>query len=289
MRFFWRIKKLQDKHKVWRADRRLRNALKAVQNFPRISNPKPHGLDGKLVVTLTSYPPRFPTLAATLKSLLDQKICADHTVLWLAEKDLPQLPKEVLSLKNHGLEIRVCNDIRSYKKLIPALSAYSGSWFATADDDVYYPPSWLRNLVVKAQQNKKPVVVASRAHLARVDEKGIFLPYKLWEENTKCKKVSLNRGRIFPTGVGGVLYSPGSLPECVHDEDRFMNLCPDGDDIWFFWMSRMAGANHVTTKKNFDIIPWPTSQNCALFHTNVVNKKNDLQIVNMQKEFGPVP
>ena len=42
---------------------------------------RPHGLAAELVVSLTSYPPRFGTLAHTLKSLWRQNVKADRSSL----------------------------------------------------------------------------------------------------------------------------------------------------------------------------------------------------------------
>lgn len=272
-----------------RKQRLIEQAQNAVAYFPTVKRYQPHALGGKLVVTLTSYPPRFPTLSATLKSVLDQEVRADHTVLWIAEKDASFLPPEVVALKDHGLEIRTCDDIRSYKKLIPALEVYPGAWFATADDDVYYPPKWLKGLVATYLKQGKPVVVANRAHLARIDGSGNFIPYRDWEQDTKQLRAHSAKTRIFPTGVGGILYPPTAFASYVSDRSKFMSLCPCGDDIWFFWMARLAGVEQILTPSGFEILPWPSSQDVALYHDNVYNDRNDEQILAMQAEFGPVP
>lgn len=285
MRGVWRIRnwlgEQQRRH-------RLRQARKAVSCFPNVTARKSHGLGGPLIVTLTSYPPRFPTLAATLRSLLDQTVEADRTVLWLAEKDLPQLPEDVVSLKSFGLEIRSCADLRSYKKLIPALRAFPGAWFVTADDDVYYPPDWLEGLVREGAAHDR-TVVATRAHLARLEGAGCLVPYADWEMDTRHLRAPFPDTRLFPTGVGGVLYPPDAFAESVTDEDAFMKLCPHGDDIWFFWMARLAGTDQARTPEGFSLLTWPQSQEVGLFHENQFNRRNDVQISNLEKAFGPIP
>lgn len=285
MRGVWRIRnwlgEQQRRH-------RLRQAEKAVSRFPNVTARKLHGLGAPLIVTLTSYPPRFPTLAPTLRSLLDQTVRADRTILWLAEKDLPQLPRDVVALKDFGLEIRTCADLRSYKKLIPALQAFPGAWFATADDDVYYRPDWLESLVGQAAANRR-TVIAGRAHLARLDGSGRFVPYLEWEMNTHHLRSPLPETRMFPTGVGGVLYPPDAFADSVMDEDAFMRFCPHGDDIWFFWMARLAGTDQMRTPSGFELLAWPQSQDVGLFHENQLNSRNDVQIRNLEEAFGPIP
>lgn len=285
MRGVWRIRNWLGEQQ---RRRHLRRAERAVSRFPTLIDRKPHALEAPLIVTLTSYPPRFPTLGATLRSLLDQTIQADRTILWVAEKDLPLLPDDVVALKDVGLEIRSCADLRSYKKLIPALQAFPGAWFATADDDVYYPPDWLEGLVKEAAVHSR-TVIATRAHLARLDESGHLVPYLDWNANTQHLHACLPRTRLFPTGVGGVLYPPGAFADAVTDEDAFMRLCPYGDDIWFFWMARLAGTNHARTPAGFELLAWLRSQDVGLFHENQLNSRNDLQIRNMEEAYGPVP
>lgn len=284
MRGVWRIRNWLGEQQ---RRRQLRRAERAVSRFPNLTDRKPHALGAPLIVTLTSYPPRFPTLGATLRSLLDQTIQADRTILWLAENDLPQLPEDVVALKEFGLEIRICADLRSYKKLIPALQAFPGAWFATADDDVYYPPDWLEGLVKEAASQSR-TVIATRAHLARLDGSGRLTPYLKWEMNTHHLRAPLPETRLFPTGVGGVLYPPSAFVETVTDEGAFMKLCPYGDDIWFFWMARLAGTDQARTSSGFELLTWPHSQDVGLFNENQFNSRNDLQVRNMEEVFGPI-
>lgn len=283
MRGVWRIRQFLEEQ---RQKRRLRQAGKAVARFPNVGNRRAHELDAPLVVTLTSYPPRFPTLGKTLRSVLDQTVRPDRTILWLTEKDLACLPREIHALQTHGLEIRTCSDLRSYKKLIPALNAFPDAWFVTADDDVYYPPDWLEGLVGEAERR---TVVAARAHLAQLDASGRLLPYSSWIMNTGHLRAASSETRLFPTGVGGVLYPPNAFAKKVLDEEAFMRLCPHGDDIWFFWMARLAGTGHARTPSGFEILAWPHSQDVGLFRENQFNSRNDFQISSMEQEFGPIP
>src|SRR4051812_27537547 len=118
MRGLWRARKLRDDL----ATRvRLAQAMRRLRAFPSIQRKQEHLLGGELIVSLTSYPPRFATLALTLRSLLDQSIAADRTILWVAPEDKKLLPPEVRDLALNGLEIRECADWRSYKKLVPTL------------------------------------------------------------------------------------------------------------------------------------------------------------------------
>ena len=249
---------------------------------------EPSPLQQPLIVTLTSYPPRFPRLAKTIASLLDQTVVADRTVLWIAEQDRAAVPDDVRILEAHGLEIRGCDDLRSFKKLIPALETWPGSTFVTADDDVYYPPTWLESLVV-ASVTAPGHVVAARSHLAKLDGEGWFMPYADWQLATSARTAPSADTRFFPTGVGGVLYPPAAFAPMVGETHTFQELCPYGDDIWFFWMARLAGTRHCRARDWFDIVSWPDTQEVALYNDNLLGDRNDRQIRAMERHFGPVP
>ena len=278
----WRSKMLLN---TLRRKARSRRALTALKNFPRIIEKRMHGLDRPLVVTLTSYPLRFPHLGKTLRSLLDQTIAADRVILWLAHTDIGALPDDVRALEAHGLEIRGCDDLRSYKKLIPALRENPDRYFVIADDDVYYPSYWLQELVRASRKNPGDVI-AWRARFANMTASGRFEPYRNWKmADPKARPDQ----RVFPTGMGGVLYPPGAFDARVTDEDLFLELAPHGDDIWFYWMSRLAGRNHRVVRQSLDFVEWPTSQSSGLFQDNLLGDGNDRQLAAMETHFGAVP
>jgi glycosyltransferase involved in cell wall biosynthesis len=248
----------------------------------------PHRLDAPLIVTLTSYPPRFRNLARTVVSLLDQTLAADGVILWIAAADCSSLPQELVALEDYGLTIRECADLGSYKKLIPALQERPDSYLVTADDDVYYPPEWLESLVAVARERPR-TVVGARVHLARLDAGGRLEPYGIWEHATKARQARGERQRLFPTGVGGVLYPPAAFSPEVTNEAAFKRLCPRGDDIWFFWMSRLAGTEQCRARDWFEIVEWPGTAEFALWQQNVGGGGNDEQIRAMEASYGMIP
>ncbi|WP_410217328.1 glycosyltransferase [Paracoccus sp. (in: a-proteobacteria)] len=264
----------------------LRNrAHRKVGQFPHVRTKKPHGLGVPLSITLTSYPLRFHHLAKTICSLIDQTVAADRIVLWVAYGDEKALPAEVVQLQAHGLSIRTCQDIRSYKKLIPSLDEFADNYLVTADDDVYYPPNWLDSLVSIAARNPR-AVVGGRVHMAELNPDGSFKPYTRWELATSKRQTPTNRHLMFPTGVGGILYPPRAFHEEVSNREDFMRFCPQGDDIWFFWMAKRAGLQHLRGRDWFDVIEWPSTQQVALCNDNLHGSGNDEQIKAMEAHFG---
>jgi hypothetical protein len=281
MRGLWRWKAARARAQERRS---LRQAERAIARFPRVRVRHPHGLPQPLIVSLTSYPARYPTLAKTLKSLLDQDVAADRTILWLGHDDVASLPADVRALEAHGLEIRACEDMRSFTKLVPALQAHPEAAIVTADDDIYYPPEWLGGLVSDAR-NRPGMIVAHRCHMAFRNPDGSFRPYDEWTMATGEQADTVD-GQLFPTGVGGVLYPPGAFDERVLDSVTFRSLCPRADDVWFFWMARLAGTEQRGTGMFKALVPWDGSQDVALFRQNWLLGDNDVQIIAMEKHFG---
>jgi hypothetical protein len=249
----------------------------------RLPHPgKRHDLPGELIVSLTSYPARYGTLHLTLGCLLDQSIEADRTILWIAEKDLDQLPAAVRELERRGLEIRLCDDMRSFKKLIPALEAFPNAFISTADDDVYYPRDWLEKLVAGSEFG---VITCHRAHRIKQAPSGQMLPYLDWSFDIQGTGSGGPSTDLLPTGVGGILYPPGCLDPRATDRQTFERLCPHGDDLWFYWCARMAGTLCRKVGGKFRAMPWPGTQDSSLWTGNEAGG-NDRMIRALVDEFG---
>jgi hypothetical protein len=245
---------------------------------------KPHPLPGELIVSLTSYPARFPTLHLTLACLLDQSVKPDRVILWIAYEDMAMLPASVLELQERGLEIRSCEDLRSYKKLIPALEAFPHAFIATADDDLYYRVDWLKELV-EGLTSEGDVITCHRAHRMKQTPNGPLLPYLEWQFDVQDEHSRRPSDDLLPTGVGGMLYPPQSLDPCVTQRQLFRRLCPGGDDLWFYWCARMAGTRFKKVGGKLWLLNWPGSQQTSLWAVNEAGG-NDAMIAALQEEFG---
>ena len=69
-----------------------------------------------IVVSLTTYPPRVKQAAWCIDSLLRQTVSPEKIILWLAKSDYPSLdsvPSCIKKYMENGLEIILCNDIKS--------------------------------------------------------------------------------------------------------------------------------------------------------------------------------
>lgn len=200
----------------------------------------------KLIVSLTSFPPRMSDIHYTLYSLLNQSIKPDEVILWLAKEQFPNreadIPQKVLDLQKNGLTIKWCDDWRSYKKLVPSLLEYPDDIIVTADDDVFYPQNWLKKLYLQHQKYPKNII-CHRCHRVTWDKDGNMLTYSKWPHNVTRLTPSFAN---FATGVGGILYPPHIMHRDVTNIERFKMLAPYADDIWFWAMEVLGGAKVKT-------------------------------------------
>jgi len=234
--------------------------------------------DHDIIVSLTSYGRRVHEVFLSIESIMQQTMKPNRIVLWLDEsyKDKP-LPQSLLIQKSRGLEIAFCPDIKSYTKLIPQMRQTPDDAIITIDDDILYDHDVLEHLI-QAYIGEPGTIHCCRVHKIGIGTGGDVLPYKEWE--ARCTKTGKD-GFYFITGVGGALYPPGSLDEEVFNEDVFMSICPDADDIWFTAMALKKGTpiNKVFTRdeRGEDYISNPVSGG-HLSYKNVYLGGNDCQL-----------
>ena len=243
-----------------------------------------------LVISLTSFPARIGFVHKTIETLLDQSMKADKVVLYLAKEQFKDgeasLPKPLLDLRGRGLEIRWCEDLKSYKKLVPALKEYPDSIVVTADDDILYPRGWLKDLYVSYLKNPDEIH-CHRAHRMTFEKDGSVAPYADWIWGVRNVCPSFNN---FLTGVGGVLYPPNSLHEDVLNDEQFRRLCPTADDIWFWAMAVLKGSKiNVIGKHGCELRYVKDSQeaNC-LQMINLGENRNDSQLRNVLSKYPEI-
>jgi len=223
------------------------------------------------IVSLTSYGKRLQiTAPIAIASILHGNILPDRIILWVAEGEQANLQ----DLEKKGVEIRYCEDLKSYKKLIPALREFPNDYIITADDDLLYPKNWLEQIMEshKAHPDK---IICQRVHAIRVDSEHNLLPYKYWDWCAEPQEYE----RIFPTGGAGTLYPPNCLHKDVLNKDLFMKFAPNADDVWFWAMALAKESSYIVIKNGYsnNIIDIGM-QDSALQQSNVVEGGNDAQL-----------
>ncbi len=249
--------------------------------FPIV--PRPHRLDKKLIVSMTSYRPRFKWLHLTLSSLLEQTVIPDAIILWVSKEEIDELPKSVQRLDSK-ITILQTRDIYSYKKIIPTIHRFPHAHIVICDDDIYYPRNWLDELVVGFTNDSQsiPSHMVARYHYL---SGGKLAPYYDWSFDVQDNKSRIRSSDIIANGVGGVFYPNGSLYSDVTNEALFMKLCPSSDDLWLYVMARLNGFLPVKVGNRLHPIFWPGTQSTGLFKENMY-KNDDLAINNLIAYYG---
>ena len=193
----------------------------------------------QLIVSLSSFPARIEKVHLTINTLLRQNLKPDRVVLWLTESQFPNgLPKSLTRLLDLGLEIKYCEDLRSYKKLVPSLREFPEDIIVTADDDMYYKEDWLEGLYQAYLDNPKNIYTRRGCRARIVDGKIDII-----------KPRDYNFEYNFPTdynnllmGGSGTLYPPHSLHNDIFNTDLIKTLIPTHDDIYFWVMGILKGT-----------------------------------------------
>ena len=225
-----------------------------------------------LIISLTSFPQRINIVVKTIKTLLNQTLKPDAVILWLAPEQFPNgekdLPEELLDLKKFGLTIDWYRDIRSYKKIIPALKKYPDAVIITTDDDIYYAPDTAETLY-KSYLEHKNEIQAHRCDVLRVEDGKI-----LWAK-TRELYLDKNRGTASfknrLTGYGAVLYPPHCFYKDVCDEELITELLPTHDDIWLWAMTLLNGYKTRLVKGYSESIDYV--ENSQQYGLCKINKK----------------
>lgn len=234
-----------------------------------------NGQKNKIIVSLTTFPAAVPYAAEAIRSVLKGSLLPDRIVLYLDTHKFSgrSLPAELEQLKTESpiFEVRfVPSEIRSYKKLIPAINDFPDDIIVTIDDDIRYPKNMLRNLV-RLHKRLPDAIIAHRVRKVKPEA-----PYSKWRKykwyDFIFKKLHFSH-LAMQTGVGGVLYPPHSLDETMLDPELFLSLAPTNDDIWF-WAAAVSRGTYI--------VPLPDGQR----HVREIGKPSKLSLKKINIESG---
>ena len=135
----------------------------------------------KVVVSMTSFPAAIPYAVQAIRSVLAGSVLPDKMVLYLDSQKFPdgKVPEALEALKKEYPIFEVRFDpaeIRSYKKLIPALKDFPNDVIVTVDDDIKYHTDMLRDLL-RLHKQLPDVIIAHRVRRIRLN-----LPYRKWRK-----------------------------------------------------------------------------------------------------------
>ena len=233
--------------------------------------------DPQVIVSLTSFPARINFVHLAINTLLRQTFKPDRIILWLAEEQFPNkesdLPETLLRLIDLGLEIKWCVDIKSLKKLLPALREYTNDIIVTADDDLFYQENWLEELYKAYLKNPNYAYVHRVSRL--MHENDVVRQCKRREIKEKCHTLPSALNSIY--GGSGCLYPPNFVNDEVFNLENAVKITDNADDLWFWAMLVLNNKKVVEVsgeKSDFKIIEGTDS--CALCK---INRDRDFNLI----------
>lgn len=233
-------------------------------------------------VTLTSIGPRLRYCAIAVRSLLLLDPGPQQITLWLGNELTGQIPASLARLQCDRFRIAFREDVGPHTKLVHALREQPNETHVTADDDILYPTDWLAKLWPDHKANPN-AIVANVCRRIWHNPDGSLKPYRHWHD---ARPGTVNENNLM-LGYSGVLYPPGALPDETIDSDRFRQLAPKADDLWFAAMAMKNGTpvrrSEKPGRKPYRV---PFSQGVSLRKTNVLRDGNEQQWAALQREYG---
>lgn len=200
----------------------------------------------QIIISLTSFPEAIPFAIEAIKSILNGSVLPDKIVLYLTYSQFDEngIPDELRCLVDSSPIFEIRNyddDIRSYRKLVPALADFPDAVIVTIDDDVWYHKNMLE-VLLRLHDEIPDAIFAHRAKRIKIGA-----PYRKWKKYRWYSFVAKRIHSSFiniQTGVGGVLYPPNSLKKEMIDPALFKVIAPTTDDIWF-WAAAVANGTKI--------------------------------------------
>ena len=199
-----------------------------------------------VIISLTSHPLRITTVSFCIKSLLAQTTRPQKILLWLAKPQFPGLEKDLpedlvkLAEENDLFEIRWTeDDLKPHKKYYYVMQEYPDLPVITVDDDIIYNRMLVKCLM-DSYRKFPDCISAMRTHLITFKSDGTPRSYENWIKGYGLLKDTPS-AQLLPTGVGGVLYPPHSVPESAFDKRGIEENCLFCDDLWLKIMTLHNG------------------------------------------------
>jgi glycosyltransferase involved in cell wall biosynthesis len=236
----------------------------------------------RIIVSLTSYTKRIPSIHNTFETLFSQTRKADRIILWLSEEELPRgrenLPQTLLDYCKKGLEIHWCNEnLKPHKKYFHVMQLFPEDIIITVDDDVIYDETMIEVLYNSYKRFPK-AVSAMRTHIMTFDDKKIS-PYNRWKLESS-EIMNIPSMHLFATGAGGILYPPLCMHQELYNHENILKTALLADDIWLKVMQVMRSTPVVCATAFEPLAYVENTQDSTLWHYNA-GGGNDEQLSNV--------
>lgn len=176
----------------------------------------------KIIVTLTSWKPRFSNIPVVLETIFNQTVKPDIVVLNIADEEtVPHELQEYID-KRH-IEVNRVPDTKVYKKLIPTLKKYPEACVISIDDDFLYPEGMIQDFM-KIHQKYPSFPISGN----RMTQYGM---------QCHCGCASLTKAMFLGKYLDEI------------DSDLMSNCA--SDDLVYTFLSNMAGFPYIRTNDEY--------------------------------------
>lgn len=232
-----------------------------------------------IIVSLTSFPPRFSKLHLVIECILRQTVKPDAVILYLTEEQvgsIDKLPKKLIELQKRGLQIKLCPDkIRSHTKYFYAIKEHPNDIIITVDDDLFYRTDLIESHISAHKKHPNAIIANWVKEILPSTTK-----YKEWPDGIE-PKIS---NRFLLLGVSSVLYPPKSLHEEVFNKSAIIEQCLTADDVWLSCMALLNKTPIYFTKYKYNHLPIRIRNNETLLSVN--RERNQTCVDNLNRYYG---
>ncbi|MCC1484902.1 hypothetical protein [Winogradskyella immobilis] len=183
----------------------------------------------KVIISFTTIPSRIGKIQPMIDSICNQTLKPDSIILWLP-KTYKRIKQQIVIpdfIKDSPITIKICHDVGPFTKLYYSLKQ---EWnnkeclVVTVDDDVYYPPKFLKTLVKSAKKHPEKAI-GFRGRVLK--DKLNYSDSDLFFGSPSRKPLNVD----IITGTWGAVYRVKFFDEAIFNDDiiksNFMV-----DDIW---------------------------------------------------------
>lgn len=241
----------------------------------------------QVVVSLTTYPKRFPYIEMCLKSIVLQNSKPDRIIIYLGSDSVGvELPYQMKQFESYGVEFRYDEkeNLRSHKKYFYVMQEFPDAVVVTADDDIIYPVDWLESLL-RSYENYPDCISARRVHKVVRNKSGILKEYNHWRDQYRNALTPTHS--IIATGNAGILYPPHAIDNRAFNVTNIKKYCFAADDIWLKCMALLKGTKYVWVPNDeVDLPEVSGGKETALSKDNVVENQNDRYLKLVMEQYN---
>lgn len=249
-----------------------------TKNNPKYSLEKNNKNEPRVIVSLTSFPPRLPKLWLVIECLLRQTVKPDAIILYLTAsqvESIDALPRKLREQQKRGLQIVLCPDaIRSHTKYYYAISQNPNDIVITVDDDLFYRTTLVEKHL-EAHRKYPKAIIANWV-------KEILPTTPLYKEWPDGKEAKLSNHFLL-LGVSSVLYPPHALYKDAFLVKEITELCLTADDVWLSCMALLQKTPIYFTNNEYNHLPITIRNNETLISINY--ERNQVCVDNLNRYY----